>query len=133
MKEVLLALGLLVGGFVTRPATAATPANYDVRTAADLVAICSTEPGDAVASAATGFCHGYVVGVYRTLEEIQQAKPSSRMFCPPAVRPSRTQAIAAYVAWTRARPEELAKVPMESITDYLAASYPCGAPAGAAP
>lgn len=55
------------------------------------------------------------------------------MFCPPAVRPSRTQAINAYVAWTNARPEELAKVPMESITDYLAATYPCRAGQSAGP
>ena len=132
MKRTLLVFGLALGAFV-RPCFAATPSNYDVRSAADLVAICSTAPGDSLASAATGFCHGYVVGVYRTLEEIQEARPWARMFCPPAMRPSRTQAIAAYVAWTNARPEELTKLPMESITDYLAATYPCtGKPAPAA-
>ena len=132
MRRTLLVCGVVLGALAAKPSLSATPANYDVRTAADLVAICSTAPGDNVWSAATGFCHGYIVGVYRTLEEIQEARPWARMFCAPSVRPSRTAAINAYVAWTNARPEELGKVPMESITDYLAATYPCPAnPPGA--
>lgn len=124
MKTTFLFLGMVLGAFI-RPSMAATPENYDVRSAADLVAICSTTPADNISSAGAGFCQGYVVGVYRTLEEIQEARPWARMFCTPPVLPPRTQAIAAYVAWANARPEELAKVPMESIVDYLAATYPC--------
>lgn len=75
MKRTLLACAVVLGAFAAKPSLAATPANYDVRSAADLVAICSTAPGDTIASAAMGFCHGYVVGVYRTLEEIQEARP----------------------------------------------------------
>ena len=124
MKTVTAAV-LLAGVLMGSPARAAAPDKFSVNSAADLVDICRSEPTDAISSAATGFCHGYVVGVYRTLQEIQEAQPKSRFFCVTEHPPSRTEAIAAYVAWTSARPNEMAKVPMESIADYLAATYPC--------
>ena len=123
-----LGLGLfLLGASMAGPARAGAPENFDMRSAADLVAACSVTPTDAVSSAQVGFCHGFMVGVYRTLEEVQAARPSARMFCPSGTMPSRNEAIAAYVSWANARPDELAKVPQESVADYLAATYPCPA------
>ena len=75
-----------------------------------------------------------MVGVYRTLEEIQEARPWARFFCPaPPNSTTRTEAINAYVSWANARPDELAKAPMESIADYLGATYPCPAENAGAP
>lgn len=125
MKK-LLVIGVTLAGLgAAAPARAATPEKFNVGTAADLVDICQTQPTDATSSAAAGFCQGYVVGVYRTLVEVQEARPKSRFFCVTEHPASRTEAISAYVAWTSARPEEMSKVPMESIADYLAATYPC--------
>lgn len=125
MKKLLSTVGLSAGLFVALPSLAATPENFHVRSAADLVAICSSVPNDNVSSAAAGFCQGYVVGVYRTLEEIQAARPSARMFCTAQSATTRTEAINAYVSWASARSDELSKAPMESIADYLSATYPC--------
>ena len=125
MTRPALVLGILLGAMA--PAIAATPENFQVRSAADLVAICSTTPSDNSSSAMVGFCHGYVVGVYQLLQEVAQARPASRFFCTPAVTPSRTQAIKSFVDWANARPAELSKLPMESIADYLAVTYPCPA------
>lgn len=119
--------GLSLGLFAAAPSLAATPENFHVRSAADLVAICSAVPNDNVSSAAAGFCHGYVVGVYRTLEEIQAARPSARFFCMTQNSATRTEAINAYVSWASARSDQLSKLPMESIADYLSATYPCPA------
>lgn len=130
MRNAAAAIALLTGALAGSPARAATPDRFNVHSAADLIEICRTEPTDATSSAAVGFCHGYVVGVYRTLEEIQEARPKSRYFCVNERPASRTEAINAYITWTSARPDELTKVPMESIADYLKANYPC--PAGGA-
>lgn len=123
----LLTAGVLIAAFAGRPALAATPENFSVHSAADLVEICRSVPNDNVSSAAAGFCQGYVVGVYRTLEEIQEAKPKARLFCMDQYQrpPTRTEAINAYVAWMDAKAAEMSKPPLESIADYLAATYPC--------
>ncbi len=68
VKKLLSVIGLSVSVFATASTLAATPENFNVRSAADLVAICTAVPSDNISSATVGFCHGYVVGVYRTLE-----------------------------------------------------------------
>ena len=125
MKKLLAAGVLMAAALAGPPVLAATPDNFSVRSAADLVEICRSTPNDNISSAAAGFCQGYVVGVYRTLEEIQEARPKARLFCMDQHPPTRTEAINAYVAWIDARPDERDKRPMESITDYLATTYPC--------
>lgn len=127
MKKLLSIAGSSAGFFAILPSLAATPENFQVRSAADLVAICSAVPNHNVSSAAIGFCHGYVVGVYRTLEEIQEARPSARFFCMTQNPSTRTEAINAYVSWASARSDELSKLPMEGIADCLSATYPCPA------
>lgn len=128
MIKKLFTAGVLVAtALPSMPGLAATPENFNVQSAADLVQICQTMPNDNVSSAASGFCQGYVVGVYRTLEEIQAARPRTRLFCMNLSQrlPSRTEAIAAYVNWMNTKPDEMSQSPMESIADYLAATYPC--------
>lgn len=127
MRKLLSAGVLIAAGLAGLPVLAATPDNFSVHSAADLVEICRSAPNDNISSAAAGFCQGYVVGVYRTLEEIQEARPKARLFCMDQYQhpPTRTEAINAYVVWMDARPDEMDKRPMESIADYLAKTYPC--------
>lgn len=122
-------IALLGAAAASSPASAAAPENFTLRSAADLVAICSVTPNDATSSAAVGFCHGFVVGVYRTLEEIQEARPAARMFCPTGTPQNRTDAIAGYVSWAGARSDQQSKTPQDSIAQYLAATHPCPAEA----
>ena len=127
MRRFLLITGVALAGLSAGAALASTPDNFEVRSTSDLVAICSEDQHDAVSAAATGFCHGYVVGVFRTIERVQQARPSARMFCMPAFPPNRVQAIGGFVDWAKGRPDELEKQPTEGIADYLAATFPCPA------
>ena len=130
MGRLLLTCGLLAAAAMA-PCEAATPDNFAMRSGADLLAVCSTEPSDNPSSAAIGFCHGFIIGAYRVLEEVQEAESSGRLFCMASTPPNRMEAIKAYVAWLGARPYELTKLPTETIADYLAATYPC--PAGNKP
>lgn len=120
-------IALLGTAAASSPAPAATPENFGLRSASDLVAICSVAPTDEASSASVGFCHGFVVGVYRTLEELQAAQPGARIFCPTGAVATRSDAIAAYVSWVGARPDQLSKAPQDSIASYLAATHPCPA------
>lgn len=133
MRRLLLITGAVLAGMSASPGNAApTPDNFEVRSTSDLVAICSEDQHDMTSAAATGFCHGYVVGVFRTIERVQQARPSMRMFCMPPSPPSRVSAIAAFVDWAKARPDEMQKHSTEGIADFLAANYPCPADNAAA-
>lgn len=125
MRRFLLITAAALCGMAAGHAKAATPDNFEVRSTSDLVAICSADQSDQVSAAATGFCHGYVVGVFRTIDRVQEARPSARMFCMPPNPPTRVQAISAFVEWAKARPDELQKQSTEGIADYLAATYPC--------
>ena len=60
-----------------------TETDFQVRTTADLVDLCSASPSDPMGTAALNFCHGFAVGVYRVLEEENAAKRVGRMFCIP--------------------------------------------------
>jgi hypothetical protein len=103
---------------------AVTEANFQMRTAADLVTLCSATPDDPLGTAAVNFCHGFAVGVYQTLSE-EQAAMSQKFFCAPQPTPSRNQAIASFVSWARANPSALGERPADAIADYLTTRFPC--------
>lgn len=111
---------------------ASTPDNFEVRSTSDLVAICSEDQHDMTSAAAMRSFHGYVMGVFRAIERVQQAQPSMRMFCMPPSPPSRVSAIAVFVDWAKARPDEMQKHSTGGIADFLAANYPCPADNAAA-
>lgn len=132
MRKLLVATGLAGAVFASGTAAAATPDQFTLRSTSDLLAVCQESATDNVSSASIGFCHGFLVGTYRVMEIVQEAKPqSARMFCPAATMPNRTEAIDAFVKWAAARPGELSKAPTESVADYLAVTYPCPAASGA--
>ncbi len=126
MRRLLLITGAALAGMSASPGNeATTPDNFEVRSTSDLVAICSEDQHDMTSAAATGFCHGYVVGVFRTIERVQQAQPSARIFCLPPSPASRVSAIAAFLDWAKARPDGMEKHSTEGIADFLAANYQC--------
>jgi hypothetical protein len=110
---------------VPRPVPAAmTQENFLLRTAGDLVAVCSPAQDDPLMAAAVGFCEGFAVGVYRTLEETQ-AGIRAKLFCMPIPGPARSQAIASFVAWVQGNPAVASGEPADAILRYLQQTYPC--------
>jgi hypothetical protein len=103
---------------------ATTPDNFVVRTAGDLAALCSADPSDPMVGPALGFCEGFAVGVYQTLQETQ-ASLRTPFFCVPTPGPSRSQAIASFVAWVKASPSVTSERPADAILAYLQQTYPC--------
>jgi hypothetical protein len=100
--------------------------NFQLRTTSDLVALCATDQGDPMLTAAAGFCEGYMVGVYQAMQEVQ-AGLQTKLFCLPTPAPSRTEAINAFVAWARTTPAAQTEAPADSILRFLNQRFPCAA------
>jgi hypothetical protein len=104
---------------------ATNPDNFHVRTTEDLVTLCSAAPTDPNYVAAIHFCHGFGTGAYQYYEAIAARDPSARFVCPPDPPPTRSEAIAGFVAWARANPQFMKDRPVDSVFRYLSTTYPC--------
>jgi len=113
---------------VAFPAPSQAAVNQDtflLHSTADLIDLCTAAPTDPMGTAALNFCHGFGVGVYRVLDEIQHAR-KTRMFCMPEPMPSRNEALAGLIQWARANPDQLSTTPQDGVAAYLMKQYPCG-------
>ena len=106
---------------------APTEETFMVQTTGALADLCADHAAsDPMMTAAQNFCHGYMVGAYQVLEQIDaaRAKPA---FCVPSPPPSRTKAIAAFVQWVQANPGESARPPADGVYEFLTHYFPCPA------
>jgi hypothetical protein len=100
--------------------------NFEANTTGDLVALCGTPVTDTYYTAAINFCHGFALGTVDYHEAAAQAEKRQPLYCLPTPRPSRNEAVAAFVAWAKERPAVLATAPSEGVIEFLAFRYPCG-------
>jgi hypothetical protein len=107
-------------------AHAVTEDNFLAKTTGDMIALCAPDGTDAMRAAAVNFCHGFVVGAYRVLAQEQEALGTARAFCPPATLPSRNEAIATFIQWSKSNPSVAALPPTDGMLKFLMANYPCG-------
>jgi hypothetical protein len=106
-------------------ARAATEGEFNLASTGDLVDLCSAAPDNGIGSAALNFCEGYVQGAV-TVEMLNlAASPGSKLFCLPNPPPSRSQAMAEFVAWARAEPGRLTQSATDGLFGYLRQRYPC--------
>lgn len=119
----LLSALLLFGASLT--ARAATTEHFMIRTTADLVALCETQPGQENYVAAIHFCEGFASGAYQYYLAIAHHSPTSRYVCPPDPPPTRDQAVAGFVSWARANSSAMSEPAVESLFRYLSTTYPC--------
>jgi hypothetical protein len=119
-----VACALLLAG-ASLSARAATTDNFMIRSTADLVALCETQPGQENYVAAIHFCEGFASGAYQYYQAIAHHSPTSRYVCPPDPPPSRDQAIAGFVRWARTDANAMSQPAVESLFRYLGTTYPC--------
>jgi len=104
---------------------ALTEDSFLLRNTGDLVELCSAEQPDPMYTAASNFCHGFAVGVFRVLQEENRASRSNPLFCLPNPAPTRNQAIAGLMQWAKANPSQMAKPAADSIAAFLSHQYKC--------
>ena len=85
--------GIVRDGLLAPGRAAVTQDTFMVRSTGDLIELCTVAPSDPMGTAALNFCHGFGVGVYRVLEELESAR-KDHMFCMPATMPTRNEALA---------------------------------------
>jgi hypothetical protein len=123
MQYALLLAGALVAGVT--PASAATIENFRMKTAADLVDLCSTDPASEHYIAAIHFCQGFGIGAYQYYVAQVTEDPSTRFVCVPNPPPTRNEAMAAFVSWATAHPQYMNDAPVDVLFRYLGETYPC--------
>jgi len=119
MRSAILAATVVLAA----PAYAAPPEHYRVRTAGDLVKVCSTQPAHADYATAIAFCHGVLAGAYGYFEASTPA--ADRFICPPKPAPTRTQVANGFVDWVRSRPQLINDGAIDTLFRYAAEVFPC--------
>ena len=104
---------------------AITEDSFLVRNTGDLVELCSAAPSDAMYTAASNFCHGFAVGVFRVLQEQDMARKVNHLFCLPNPAPTRNEALASFVRWAKADAARTTQSPADGIAMFLSQQYPC--------
>lgn len=104
---------------------AVTQDSFLVRTAADLVELCSAGEGDPLRVAAIHFCEGYVVGVSQYHQAERAGSGGRPLYCLPNPPPTRDDAIRMFVAWARSNPQYMSERPVDALIRFAATTWPC--------
>ena len=121
-------LACVVALLIALPAVAranVTEENFVLDTTGDLIALCGVDAADPNAMAAIHMCHGYFVGLVH-FHKLMGDALEGRVFCMEDYeRPTRDQAIAMLVEWSRAHPENYSLEAIDGVLKWAAAKYPC--------
>ena len=118
-----LMIAVAVAATLGTAAHAAPAESYRVRSTADLVAVCSTAPGEQDFATATAFCHGVLAGAYGYYDVVTSA--AKRFVCVPDPAPKRAQVASDFVAWAKARPEHMNAHAIDTLFRFAAEKFPC--------
>ena len=120
-------VGLLVAMILVAPGLlgAVTEEDFQVKTTANLMNLCTVAPSDAMAREAIHFCHGYLVGAYHYYTAEASGPEAKPLVCFPDPPPSRGGAIAMFVEWAKAHPQYMGEKPVETEFRFLMEKWPC--------
>ena len=121
-----LACGITLGLLLALSPSAyanVTEENFQLDTTRDLIALCGVRGDDPNAVAAIHMCHGYVMGLVHFNIVMGRALEGS-VYCIEE-RPTRDQAIAMLVDWSRAHPEHDTKEAVDGVLQWASETYPC--------
>jgi hypothetical protein len=104
-------------------AHAVPPDQYRLRSAGELVGICSTQPSDPDYATAMAFCHGVLAGAYGYYDSATPA--ADRFVCPPDPSPKRSKIAADFVAWVKARPQLMNAGAIDTLFNFAGETFPC--------
>lgn len=105
---------------------AVTERNFTLDTTGDLIALCGVDPQDPRAVAAIHMCHGYVLGLMHFHIVMGRALEGHVYCMDDAERPTRDQAIALLVRWSRTNPQHDSLEAVDGVLQWATETYPCG-------
>ena len=98
--------------------------DFNLRTAADLVDICTLDQSHPDNVAARAFCYGFFEGGIQYAEAISTSPTFIKLVCRPP-ETTRTEAVDVFVAYVRANSQYASKRPIDTIYRALVAKWPC--------
>lgn len=104
---------------------ALTEDDFFIKSAQDLVDLCSADPADPLYGEAIHFCHGFASGAWQYHEAQANGPEGVRIVCPPDPPPTRNQAIASFVVWAGAHPQYMVEPAVEALFRFLSEKWPC--------
>ena len=106
-------------------ARAVTDANFELRSGADLIALCDVGKDDPMRQLALQMCEGFCVGAYQAILAMTMHKGLQPFFCPPSPPSTRNEAIARFVEWSKSKTEYQGDRPVDFLGRYLLETFPC--------
>ena len=126
MRKAILAAFMLAAVALPRASHAdLTPEDFRIRSAQDLVDLCSVATDNELYTAAVHFCHGFVAGAWQYHQAEANGPEGKRLVCPPEPPPTRNDAVAMFVAWSATHPDRMAEPAVEAMFRFLIEKYPC--------
>ena len=122
-----LTAGWLVSGQL-QAATAAsdgyTLEDFRLRTASNLVDVCTLKEGHPHYQTARGFCYGFFEGAANYHDTISASPSYRKIACAPA-ETTRTDAVEVFIAYIHSNPQYASEKPIDAIFRALATKWPC--------
>jgi len=120
----------VLAALASAPALAQAPVT-EVRTAADLAAVCDPAASNPLRLESIAYCQGFLMaaGQYHAALHPPGSAVSRPLFCPPANPPSVAQAGLAFAAWSRQNPQHNGEAAVDGLLRWAQATYPCPATA----
>src|SRR5262245_26792716 len=125
MNHILASLLFAMIGAVPALAAAVTDGDFEVKTAQNLLNLCTVSVEDPRYKEALHFCHGYLVGAYHYYLATLAGPNAKPLVCPSDPPPSRNAVISGFVAWPRAHQQYMNEAPAETEFRYLTETWPC--------
>ena len=98
--------------------------DFNLRTAADLVDVCTLRQGHPDHEIARGFCYGFFEGGTHYHDTISASPDYQKIVCAPP-ETTRTDAVEVFVAYIQANPQYASEAPIDAIFRALVAKWPC--------
>jgi len=119
VRSILLAVPLLAAAPST--ANAVERGDFLLENAKQLGALC----GAAADIAAIHMCEGFLVGVHRTLQSIENALGQHFYCIPPGANVTRDSAARDFAAWAATTPAAATMPPVDGALQWASHAYPC--------
>jgi hypothetical protein len=127
MGVAILTAGWLVSGQLradTMLSDGYTLEDFTLRTAADLVDICTLEQSHADHLVASAFCYGFFEGGTHYHATISTSPTYKKIVCGPP-ETTRTEAVEVFVTYVRSNPQYASEAPIDTIFRSLVDKWPC--------
>jgi hypothetical protein len=122
-----LTAGWLVSGQLwaqTKLSDGYTLEDFSLRTAADLVDICTLEQSHFDHMAARAFCYGFFEGGTHYDDAMSSSPTHKKIVCDPPGT-TRMETVEVFVSYVRTNPQYASETPIDTIFRALVAKWPC--------